>query len=172
MGSELSVTELAERIARPRVVFPSGEDPRRIELTTRRLRHWTMSGLLPTAGDLHTGPGRSRTYDREIVYVAAVLDVLADLGLGIGPLATCARYLLKHARGKNPAPAKALWSDAVKGQAQVYGLYWAQGSDAETRPPGSAFTLLNGEELGSMKGAPWLGAVLIDLTATFARLIQ
>lgn len=71
----LTVSEIAERIAKP------GASKAAI---VERLRHWTREGLLVPLGDKNPGTGRSRVYDEGTLLDAAVLDILADMGLRVG----------------------------------------------------------------------------------------
>jgi hypothetical protein len=63
---DLTLTELVTSVA--------GSVPRmRRDLVERRLAHWTDRGLLKPVGQLHVGSGRSRLFDPEQAYIAAVL---------------------------------------------------------------------------------------------------
>jgi hypothetical protein len=71
----LTVAQLAEVIARP------GADRANV---VERLRAWSDAGMLEPAGALNPGTGRARQYADDIAYTAAILNMLADLGLPIG----------------------------------------------------------------------------------------
>src|SRR5688572_3304914 len=75
---KLTVSEIAERVAKSSV-FAEVSDRR--EVVLRRIRHWTTAGALPSEGDPHSGTGRHRTYSPQTIYLASVLNVLADTGL-------------------------------------------------------------------------------------------
>jgi DNA-binding transcriptional MerR regulator len=75
----LSVSELAAACA---PVDAIGEfDANRLRLWTRRLRHWTVLGILPTTGRHAEGPGKHRLYNADLVYPSAVLLRIAGIGL-------------------------------------------------------------------------------------------
>jgi hypothetical protein len=46
-----------------------------------RVRHWTKSGLLITAGAAHPGSGKRRTYAETAVGEALLLNAMAELGI-------------------------------------------------------------------------------------------
>ncbi len=71
----LTVSEIAERIAKP--------DANKAAII-ERLRHWTREGLLIPLGEKNPGTGRARTYADESLIDAAVLNILADMGLRVG----------------------------------------------------------------------------------------
>jgi hypothetical protein len=48
-----------------------------------RIRHWTSEGLLTPIGEKNPGTGRRRLYDREGMYMALILNELANWGLGV-----------------------------------------------------------------------------------------
>jgi hypothetical protein len=70
----LTVAQLADVIARP--------DADRAAVV-ERLRAWSDAGMLELA-DRNPGTGRRREYADDVVYDAAILNMLADLGLPIG----------------------------------------------------------------------------------------
>jgi hypothetical protein len=51
---------------------------------TERCRHWAKLGLLVSADRHAEGTGRHKLYDERAVYDAAVLIILADVGVGPG----------------------------------------------------------------------------------------
>jgi len=62
----LTLTELVTSV--------TGSVPRiRRDLIERRLAHWAAHGILEPIGELHVGSGRSRVFDQEQAYIAAVL---------------------------------------------------------------------------------------------------
>ena len=77
----LTVAEMADVIRRP-----SADRAAVVE----RLRTWTDAGLLQPAGERNPGTGKPRQYDDAVVYDAAILNALADVGFQIGK----ARYLM------------------------------------------------------------------------------
>jgi hypothetical protein len=54
-----------------------------ISSSMERIRHWTSEGLLTPSGEKNPGTGRKRFYDREGMYMALILNELANWGLGI-----------------------------------------------------------------------------------------
>jgi hypothetical protein len=73
----LAVSEIADRILAP------GADKAAL---VERLRYWTREGLLSPIGHKHPGTGRQRQYEESAVFVAAVLNVLANRGIQIGEI--------------------------------------------------------------------------------------
>lgn len=53
------------------------------ESTIQRVRHWTREGALRPVELAHGGPGKHRRYDDDSLYRAAVLTVMADVGLPV-----------------------------------------------------------------------------------------
>jgi hypothetical protein len=81
-------------------------------LIERRVRYWTTNGVLRTIGELHTGRGRSRQFDVEEVYVAALLVELADKRLSLEALKAVAEIIRWDiAQGGENA---ALWEQAKR----------------------------------------------------------
>jgi hypothetical protein len=98
-----SVSELAFCIA-------GQASQKRRDLCLRRLRHWGSAGVLETTGALHVGTGRTRQFESEQAYVAAVLLRLADWGLPIGALKAVAEALaFTRTRDRN---TEELWDEA------------------------------------------------------------
>lgn len=73
----LTVGEIADAILRP------GGDRNAL---IARIRHWTREGLLQSADERRSGTGHYRRYPLAAVLDAAVLRVLANMGLQAGPL--------------------------------------------------------------------------------------
>jgi hypothetical protein len=72
---DLTLTELVTSVA--------GSVPRiRRDLVKRRLAHWSSRGVLKPIGQLHVGSGRSRLFDPEQAYIAAVLLRLPVVTIG------------------------------------------------------------------------------------------
>jgi DNA-binding transcriptional MerR regulator len=88
MDDGLSVTELAERIARRH--FP-GDD---IDSLSRQIRHWTEQGALRPIGGSE-GRGHHRRYPQQAVYVAAILSELARFGVPVAGLKAASDLLYK-----------------------------------------------------------------------------
>jgi hypothetical protein len=65
------------------VTSVAGVVPRvRRDLVERRIAHWINRGVLKPIGQLHVGSGRSRFFDPEQAYVAALLLRLPLLSIG------------------------------------------------------------------------------------------
>jgi hypothetical protein len=52
------------------------------ELVFRRIRDWTVRGLLAVEGDVNPGHGKKRHYAQSMVIKAAALNRLAEVGVG------------------------------------------------------------------------------------------
>jgi len=97
-----TVSELAERLG--------AQSQQQQDLWLRRLRHWTATDVLETIGPQHTGTGRSRRYQVDALYLAAVLLGLADLGMPIGVIKVVARSIA--ALRKHDLKYESLWQQA------------------------------------------------------------
>jgi hypothetical protein len=64
------------------LLSPSGERED-FERAARQVRHWTVNGLLNTAGEKFVGTGRSRQYAADEIRFAAWLMELAKYGINI-----------------------------------------------------------------------------------------
>jgi DNA-binding transcriptional MerR regulator len=99
----LTVSDLVDAVARAdtraAVAAPKG-------LVLRRIRHWTTAGVLPPEGDTNTGTGKRRQYSADTVYLAAVLNCLANIGLPLSALKAASRALQVVASGKPAAPIR------------------------------------------------------------------
>ena len=110
---ELNVRDLAERLL---PLSPDGD----IDALLRQLRHWTISGMLQTSGELHTGAGRSRKYDETEIYYAALAMELTRwrIPVGIGDL------IMQMARDDNAFTAKtekgSTFTRAVAGTEDIF----------------------------------------------------
>jgi DNA-binding transcriptional MerR regulator len=104
INDTLTVAELAEVIVRQVV----GE---RTAPVIRRLRHWTLAGILKPIGAAHSGSGHHRRYSRDSIPIAAVLNWLANRGLSITMLDAIGKtlpFLSKH--------QSELWKQATSGR--------------------------------------------------------
>jgi DNA-binding transcriptional MerR regulator len=86
----LTVSEIAERIAKP------GADKAAL---VERVRHWHREGLLHAIGPKRPGTGRHRQYPDDAVYLAAVLNVLADRGVQVGLMHVLVKLAKHHLEG-------------------------------------------------------------------------
>lgn len=144
-------------------VLVPGEEP---ELLTRRVRHWSLVGALPTAGAAHTGKGKHRRYGSTAIYLAAILHRLADRGLPIGILKGVTEGIL-HCLN-NPKDNR-LWKDAIAGRRHVflYFLPWHP-FDAPDQSSVPLLLLLTEDEFMSRIKQRREGGIFDDLTHTFS----
>jgi hypothetical protein len=94
----LTVGEIAELIRR--------EDADRLAVV-ERLRVFTVDGLLEPEGDSNPGTGRSRVYHDSVVYLAGILNTMADFGLPVRK-ASYSNYLMMVQ--DYAEEARALWT--------------------------------------------------------------
>lgn len=110
MRPSLSVSELARACA---PIDSTGKvDENRLRLWTRRLRHWTVLGILPAATRHGEGAGKHRLYHPELVYQAAVLLRVAGMGLPFPVIKLIADDLLKETAENGDLSS--FWRDATK----------------------------------------------------------
>lgn len=113
---ELTVSQIAKRIA-------SDLDSADVARVTRQLRHWTMAGIIPTAGPVHAGPGRHRRYSGDALYIAAILVELARFQLPVGVLQSLAAGFRIFPNSPERADWRRLWNEAVEGTRIVHGAF-------------------------------------------------
>ncbi len=115
MREGLTVKGIAERLQ---------PDPELRPAMIRRLRHWTRHDLLLPFGEKHSGTGRWRTYRDEAVYVAAVLNELANNDLPVPLLKAIATNLWLHLGIPRvlplPEPGEVAMAEAKSGGRAVY----------------------------------------------------
>jgi DNA-binding transcriptional MerR regulator len=73
-------------------------DHDRLKLWVRRLRHWTVLGLLPTAAKRNGGAGQHRLYSDRTAYLAAALLRLAGMGLPASVIEVASRDIQSYVR--------------------------------------------------------------------------
>jgi len=168
MVDQFTVSELAELVAP--VVSGSGvrsEDD--IDLIIRRIRSWTLSGALKTVGDPHIWSGRHRRYGKVSIYVAAVLNVLAENDQSIATLLSVSQ-LIRAVADDPPIivgePLRA-WQIALAGEKLVYLATSAIGPNPAVPMSGSrhAQFIVAEDNLAAHLGG-LLGGVFVNLTAT------
>ena len=169
MNDTYYVSDLA-RIAARVASFPEKPAQRDIDVAIRRLRGWTLAGALAPIGDPHAGTGRHREYDRSAVYLVAVLNVLADNNLAIGPILEISR-LVRNVPGPTPLLAGNtldLWNKALAG-----GDVFIVMTDGPRIRGGKTTVadLVSGDKLQETMHR-CLGGIFINLTAIFSRLPQ
>jgi hypothetical protein len=110
MSSAFSVSQLADAVT-DRGLF---DDPGTV---LRQLRHWSALGILRCQGAALVGQGKHRRYDRNAVFVAAVLVRMAANGTPASALKALSTSLeekvFKHPEGR------VLWEAAINGDALV-----------------------------------------------------
>lgn len=123
MMRHLSVSELAQACA---PVNTDGEfDANRLRLWIRRLRHWTVLGILPASSRNGEGAGKHRLYRPELAYQAAVLLRVAGAGLPFPIIKLIADDLLKDT--VKDGRLSSFWSDATmdsKSQSEYLLAIW------------------------------------------------
>lgn len=163
---DLTVSELAHAIA-PTI---SGRHADPELLLIRRVRHWTLAGVLTPLGGAHSGTGRHRLYSPETVYSAAVINSLVELGLPIGVLKFVADALAGIPR-TSIDPWFDLWRSAIGGNRSVFltlGL--------SIPPPGSGKSFTGGmmidDEAEFLCGAGRMQeGVWVNLTRLFQKIV-
>lgn len=106
----LTVSELAG--ACPPSGAGGGVDISRLRLWTRRLRHWTNLGLLPTAAKHREGAGQHRLYDPSTAYTAAVLLRIAATGASLPVITEAAVQLIRQTQGRRKFAQS--WRSAIR----------------------------------------------------------
>jgi hypothetical protein len=156
MTSDLSLAELAEAV--------TAGAPDDMNLVMRRVRHWTVAGIMPTEGEVHAGTGRHRRYPRSSVHLTLVLTRMADFGLSIGLLKMTSMVLQSASMGMGRGKR---WQEAVTGKREIYCLFAADKSSASQTITDAANNALLTEEqiIERMKKSE--AGILINLTALF-----
>ena len=131
-----TVKQLAARLR------PLRDDPDRARLV-RRIRHWTLVGLLPTDGDLHVGEGRHRRYQPDTAFTVALLEELARHDLGVGSL-KAVMFALAAYRALRTRDDRDPIGEAMRGERSVAAWFsvseapdgWGIGVQMMVDPPG------------------------------------
>ena len=110
-------------------------------LLIRRIRHWTLCGILPASCGTQVGTGRMRRYSQDTVPLARVLNKLAGWGLSIGMLKDVADYLAT-ADGWSDASDAWLWI-ALGDHRAIEILTMDEMQDAVMRMGGAVVPLAN-----------------------------
>src|SRR5690348_399608 len=101
----MRLSEFSKRVAEASILAELSPP---IELVTRRVRYWTVNGVLPEEGE----SGKQREYTEDELYFAVVFNSLADMGIPLGAMRAIGGALRDLARGRPdiaiPRPAKAL----------------------------------------------------------------
>jgi hypothetical protein len=82
--STMTAKQLAARVA-----GTAGDE----DLIFRRVRYWTVEGLLVPSGELNPGHGRKRFYNQSAVIKASALNRLTDAGVSIVILRVAATFM-------------------------------------------------------------------------------
>jgi DNA-binding transcriptional MerR regulator len=118
MARYLTVSELVDRCSPVGVEAGLDEERRRIWL--RRARHWTAMGILPSAPASRDGTGHHRRYEEKVVYIAAVLFRISDLGVSVSVMRDVARDLQRLESGLNLSgddlKLRKFWQQAIAGR--------------------------------------------------------
>ncbi len=149
----LALDELAKAVA---------ADLKHKSVVQRRIRHWTLANALPTVGGTYTGTGKHRRYAKGTIYLAAVLNRLADWGCPIKLISAVAddiaTMLPKDARR---------WEQAIAGGESIYlDIFGGVGSD----DPDSAIAFISlktAAELAHDLEKGLRNSMLINLTTLF-----
>ena len=156
MDDGFTVAELAKKVA---------EHERDLDLVTRRIRHWSLAGVLDPLGPTHSGTGRHRRYAGSAVYCAAVLNRLADWGLPISVLKVVGQRLPDHLTPQ----LCVLWNDSISGKRGVCMLLVYR--SAPDRQPEQQLVTVDLKPDAEI--AEWIaagqGGVIVHLTNLFAR---
>ena len=112
----LTVSQLAERLL---PVAPSGD----LEGLIRQIRHWTLSGVIKPAGDIHTGAGRHRRYEQNECYFAALALELTRWRIPVGVSDLVVQVARKEFYEQDLAPTALPLNaikDAIAGRADMF----------------------------------------------------
>lgn len=158
MEPTFSVAELAH------AAVPDESDH---ELLIRRIRHWTLAGVLAPIGQTHAGTGRHRRYANGTKYLCAILNLLSDWSLPVGVLQSVASELARErTSNENQEP---LWKAAIAGSEMVFlVIYHSDSADRNARgEPGLAIVTLEpeAEAVRILREMP--GAIFVNLTLCF-----
>jgi DNA-binding transcriptional MerR regulator len=131
----------------------------------RRLRDWSSIGLLDISGRHREGTGRHRLYGPDVVYVAAVLLRMADLGVPVGTLNRIARLVQHPNRTEHEQDFRRFWVGAKKLDAAEGDAYLA--IRPEPRPGVRTFYKHGWGPIAINDDAAW---VTVNLTMVFSGL--
>lgn len=168
MADQFTVSELADLVA-PVVSSSASPGQGDVDLVIRRIRSWTLSGALKPIGDPYTGSGRHRRYGRTSIYVAAVLNVLAENDQSIATLLSVSQ-LIRAVADDPPIivgePLRA-WQIALAGEGLVYLATSAIGPNPARQQLGTGHAqfIVTEEYLAAHLGGV-LGGIFVNLTAT------
>ncbi len=113
MATGLSLRKLAFCLA------PEGA-PADIARHKGRLAYWTRLGILQPIGETYSGSGRWRRYSTDEAYKAALLLELSRIRISSGGLTNLMRLIDKLRAGELEHSGTDLWTEAVKGNKQVW----------------------------------------------------
>jgi hypothetical protein len=161
MNDALTVSELAK------AVCPFGAAPAQVDFLSRRIRHWTLSGLLPTLGEKHVGAGRNRHYPADAMYLVALLNSLADFGLSVWALRSVAFITGAADRVAGMSNQTGPIEQAKRGEAEVYLIAHGNLTTDDVPPMSICAPEHLVEKIRRMEGGR---GVVLNLTALFATL--
>jgi hypothetical protein len=141
----------------------------RRELVERRLAHWSARGILQPTGPLHTGSGRSRLFDSQEAFIAAIL---LRLPVAIGSVKAIAQ-VIRAAPAKSEEAAKR-WETAqnpTRGDRKTIFAAFSIALDADgERPAAMDFFLGEGDGLTTPRFYLQRESLLVvNLSDTFSR---
>jgi hypothetical protein len=103
------------------ILSPTGEEEE-FNRAARQVRHWTINGLLETAGEKFVGTGRSRRYAADEIRFAAWLMELAKYGVNISIMESVRLAFDEYAR-------HGFWDTVAEADPPVlYELAWDEGT--------------------------------------------
>jgi len=156
------------------ILSPTGEQDE-FNRASRQVRHWTINGLLETAGEKYVGTGRSRQYAKDEIRFAAWLMELAKYGVNISIMENV-RMTFEHYADED------FWDSIAEADPPVlYELAWDEGSIVGKFSFGAAElimqTHLNDQRRqnanprdGAIDPANITSVIAVNLTKIFARL--
>ena len=163
-GMALSVKQLAERLA------PLKDDPDRAR-TVRRIRHWTLTGLLPTSGDLHVGSGQSRSYEPHTAYQVALLEELSRYDLSVGQLKAIMTTIIAN-RAIQARDGDDAIGAAMRGERKVVAWFALGEADYHSSSSGPLQAVLGGVDQANFETPDEASsAIVLNLTKVFSRVL-
>ncbi len=173
MAKEYTVGELARLLV-------TETDAAEVAHVNRKLRHWTLTGVLKALGVTHTGAGRHRKYSGDAVHVAALMVELSRLGLPVGTLSLLAAGLMGILRPHRTLDGKRLageheaelWRRAIRGEGVIYLTFNVKYGTRWPQSVGVTFYEADGPDVPSPVTVGHVSAIVVDLTRLFEPLRQ
>ena len=173
MAKEYTVGELARLLV-------TETDAAEVAHVNRKLRHWTLTGVLKALGVTHTGAGRHRKYSGDAVHVAALMVELSRLGLPVGTLSLLATGLvgiLQPVQTRDGKPlmgqdAAEKWRRAIRGEGVIYLTFNVRYGTRWPQSVGVTFYEADRPDVPSPITVGHVSAIVVDLTQLFTPLRQ